>query len=71
MITTIEELATALRSAADAHHEYEDELGRPDKDWATWYAGHIVGQHPELLEQTPGLVITKPNGVPQAAWGVR
>jgi len=35
------DLARALRRAADAHHQYEQQTGRPDPDWPTWYATHI------------------------------
>ena len=44
MAITAEELAAALREAEAAHGEYERELGRPDPDWPTWYANHIVEQ---------------------------
>jgi len=39
---TRERLAELLREAAKAHHGYEEELGRRDEDWATWYAGYIL-----------------------------
>ena len=39
-----EELARLLRDAEKAHAEYEQELGRRDEDWASWYAGWILDQ---------------------------
>jgi hypothetical protein len=41
---TQDELADALREAAQAHHRYEATLGGPDKEWAEWYAYWIVKQ---------------------------
>ena len=41
---TAAELAELLRAAAQAHHEYETELGRPDEDWPTWYAEWILAR---------------------------
>ena len=38
------ELARLLREAEKAHADYERELGRPDEDWPTWYAGWILAQ---------------------------
>ena len=35
------DLARALRRAADAHHQHEQQTGRPDPDWPNWYAAHI------------------------------
>jgi hypothetical protein len=51
MAITAEELAAALREAEAAHAEYERQLGRPDPDWPTWYANHIV----EQLHQPRGI----------------
>lgn len=42
MNLTQEELAELLRDAAQAHGEYERELGHRDEDWPTWYAGYIL-----------------------------
>jgi hypothetical protein len=39
-----DELAAALRRAADAHHAYEVERGEPDPDWADWYAAFLVAE---------------------------
>ena len=41
---TVERLADLLREAERAHGAYEKELGRPDDDWPSWYAGHILEQ---------------------------
>lgn len=35
---TTEGLASMLKQAADAHHDYEKGLGHEDEDWPTWYA---------------------------------
>lgn len=35
-------LLEALKSAAAAHGDHEKELGRPDPDWAKWYAEYIT-----------------------------
>jgi catechol 2,3-dioxygenase-like lactoylglutathione lyase family enzyme len=35
-------LLEALESAAAAHGAHEKELGRPDPDWAKWYAEHMA-----------------------------
>jgi hypothetical protein len=37
-------LRTLLRVAESAHGAYEQELGRPDDDWPTWYAAFIVAR---------------------------
>ena len=37
-------LRTLLRVAESAHGAYEQELGRRDDDWPTWYASFIVGR---------------------------
>jgi hypothetical protein len=34
-------LAAVLQETKDAHTKYEKELGKPDEDWAGWYAKHI------------------------------
>ena len=35
------DLASALRRAADAHGQYEEEIGHPDPDWPDWYAAYL------------------------------
>ncbi len=37
-----DELARLLSEAAEAHHEYEQRLGRRDEDWPRWYAQYII-----------------------------
>ena len=37
-------LRTLLRVAESAHGAYEQELGRRDDDWPTWYAAFIVAR---------------------------
>jgi hypothetical protein len=37
-----EELARALERAAAAHHDYEQQTGKPDEEWAAWYAEHMA-----------------------------
>ena len=39
---SVGELEQALRDAALAHGEHEQELGREDADWPTWYAAHMA-----------------------------
>ena len=41
---TTQELARLLREAAQAHHDYEQQLGERDEDWPTWYAEFILDQ---------------------------
>lgn len=39
---SIDDLASALRRAAAAHGEHENDLGAPDPNWPDWYARHIA-----------------------------
>lgn len=48
---TAEELARLLREAAQAHRQYETELGRRDEDWPGWYAEFIMNR---LRERSGG-----------------
>lgn len=41
---SVEELAAALRRAADAHGEHEKRFGGADANWPDWYAAHIVAE---------------------------
>lgn len=44
MKITTGELATLLKQAQQAHHEYEEqntESVEQDKDWSAWYASYI------------------------------
>ena len=35
------DLARALRRAADAHGQHEEQTGRPDADWPNWYGLYL------------------------------
>jgi hypothetical protein len=37
-----EELADALRRAAEAHGKHEERTGQADPDWPDWYALYMV-----------------------------
>jgi hypothetical protein len=37
-----DDLAAALRRAADAHGEHEARTGQEDADWPAWYADYMV-----------------------------
>jgi len=39
-------LTKSLESASKHHHNYEKNIlkGKRDKNWAGWYAGHILGK---------------------------
>lgn len=41
---SVDELASALRRAADAHGEHETRTGAVDPDWPTWYATYLVAE---------------------------
>lgn len=45
--TSAAQLASELRKAAEAHHKYELTTGRPDADWAVWYADYIFNRKGE------------------------
>jgi len=45
------DLAQALRRAADAHHQHEQQTGRPDPDWPSWYALHIEREQARLEDE--------------------
>ena len=38
------DLASALRRAAAAHGQHEEEIGHADADWPTWYAQYMVDE---------------------------
>jgi phosphoglycolate phosphatase-like HAD superfamily hydrolase len=44
------DLARALRRAADAHHQHEQQTGRPDPDWPSWYAQYIEREQTGLKD---------------------
>jgi catechol 2,3-dioxygenase-like lactoylglutathione lyase family enzyme len=39
---SINDLAGALRRAADAHGQFEERIGQADENWPIWYAEYIV-----------------------------
>lgn len=43
---TVDELAAALRAAAEAHHELEEHAlaGERDEQWAAFYAAFVLGR---------------------------
>jgi hypothetical protein len=45
------DLARALRRAADAHHQHEQQTGRPDPDWPSWYARYIEREQAGLEDE--------------------
>ena len=45
------DLALALRRAADAHHEHEQQTGRPDPDWPIWYSRYIEREQAGLKDE--------------------
>jgi catechol 2,3-dioxygenase-like lactoylglutathione lyase family enzyme len=43
--SSADELAAALRRAADAHGEHETRFGTEDSDWPSWYATYLVSEY--------------------------
>lgn len=43
--SSADDLAAALRRAADAHGEHETRLGAEDPDWPDWYATYLIAEH--------------------------
>ncbi|MDR3660373.1 MAG: VOC family protein [Mycobacterium sp.] len=43
--SSADELAAALRRAADAHGEHETRLGTADPDWPDWYAVYLIAEY--------------------------
>ncbi len=39
---SVEDLAEALRRAAEAHGEHERRIGHEDANWPDWYALYMV-----------------------------
>jgi|688.fasta_scaffold357416_2 hypothetical protein len=37
-----EELTRLFKETGNAHHDFEEKLGKPDEDWAGWYADYFV-----------------------------
>lgn len=38
-----EDFKARVKTAARAHHEYEQGLGKRHEAWALWYANHMLG----------------------------
>lgn len=51
---SVDELAQALRRAAEAHGRYEEQTGKADPEWPTWYAGHMLGTLGEEVHEFSG-----------------
>jgi hypothetical protein len=51
------DLANALRRAANAHGQHEEEIGHPDPDWPDWYAACL-----EQEQAGPGREAASPAG---------
>jgi hypothetical protein len=45
------DLARALRRAAHAHDQHEQQTGRPDPDWPSWYAAYIEREQAGLEDE--------------------
>ena len=39
---SVEDLADALRRAAEAHGKHEERTGEADAEWPAWYAEYMV-----------------------------
>jgi Pyridine nucleotide-disulphide oxidoreductase len=42
---SVEDLADALRRAAEAHGKHEERTGQADPEWPDWYALYMVREH--------------------------
>lgn len=51
---SVDDLARALRQAAEAHGRYEEQTGEADAEWPTWYAGHMMGTQGEAVHEFSG-----------------
>lgn len=43
-----------LKQAAAAHHEYEQQSGKPDAEWEKWYADFMMNQMRNDFGFAPG-----------------
>lgn len=41
---SVEQLTEALKRAAAAHGQHEEQIGHPDPDWPSWYAQFMVDE---------------------------
>jgi hypothetical protein len=39
---SVDDLAAAMRRAAEAHHAHEERTGQADANWSDWYALYMV-----------------------------
>lgn len=37
-------LRDLLQQAAEAHHRFENQIGKTDDNWPQWYAQHMLAQ---------------------------
>ncbi|HEX8761820.1 MAG TPA: nuclear transport factor 2 family protein [Pseudonocardiaceae bacterium] len=47
---SVGDLESALRRAADAHGQHEEQIGRPDPDWPSWYAVYLEREQAGRVE---------------------
>ncbi len=55
------DLARALRRAADAHAQHVGQTGHPDPDWPSWYAHYL--EHEQATRER-GPTSARPDGAP-------
>jgi hypothetical protein len=48
---SVGDLESALRRAADAHGQHEEQIGRSDLDWPSWYAVYLEREQAGRVEQ--------------------
>jgi hypothetical protein len=41
---SVEDPASALKRAAEAHGKHEERTGKSDRDWPDWYALYMVAE---------------------------
>jgi hypothetical protein len=61
-----DDLALALRRAADAYHQRKQQTGRPDPDWPIWYARYIERELAGPRHQRTGVARLEAATVPVA-----
>ena len=47
---SVGDLESALRRAADAHGQHEEQIGRSDPDWPSWYAVYLEREQAGRVE---------------------
>ena len=53
---SVDNLADALRRAAEAHGRHEQQIGHADKDWPAWYAQYMADESAEPNTGKSGLM---------------